>query len=173
MDEPTNHLDIQSREWIEQAVEEFEGNLLFVSHDRYFIDRFASRIWLLEHGYFTDFRGSYEEFQAARAKGAAGKAISTIPVAKEPVAAVKEKKEKPKRTGGTKQLEKEVNAAERAITKIEEQMEQLERQIEESASDYMKLQELCGQKELLEGQLQEQYDLWEQKAAELEEARQG
>ena len=52
-------------------------------------------------------------------------------------------------------------------------MEQLERQIEESASDYMKLQELCEQKELLEGQLQEQYDLWEQKAAELEEARQG
>ncbi len=173
LDEPTNHLDIQSREWIEQAVEEFEGNLLFVSHDRYFIDRFASRIWLLEHGYLTDFRGSYEEFQAARAKGAAGKAISTIPVAKEPVAAVKEKKEKPKRTGGTKQLEKEVNAAERAIAKIEEQMEQLERQIEESASDYMKLQELCEQKELLEGQLQEQYDLWEQKAAELEEARQG
>lgn len=173
LDEPTNHLDIQSREWIEQAVEEFEGNLLFVSHDRYFIDRFASRIWLLEHGYFTDFRGSYEEFQAARAKGAAGKAISTIPVAKEPVAAVKEKKEKPKRTGGTKQLEKEVNAAERSIAKIEEQMEQLERQIEESASDYMKLQELCEQKELLEGQLQEQYDLWEQKAAELEEARQG
>ncbi len=173
LDEPTNHLDIQSREWIEQAVEEFEGNLLFVSHDRYFIDRFASRIWLLEHGYLTDFRGSYEEFQAARAKGAAGKAISTIPVAKEPVAAVKEKKEKPKRTGGTKQLEKEVNAAERSIAKIEEQMEQLERQIEESASDYMKLQELCEQKELLEGQLQEQYDLWEQKAAELEEARQG
>ena len=173
LDEPTNHLDIQSREWIEQAVEEFEGNLLFVSHDRYFIDRFASRIWLLENGYLTDFRGSYEEFQAARAKGAAGKAISTIPVAKEPVAAVKEKKEKPKRTGGTKQLEKEVNAAERSIAKIEEQMEQLERQIEESASDYMKLQELCEQKELLEGQLQEQYDLWEQKAAELEEARQG
>ncbi len=173
LDEPTNHLDIQSREWIEQAVEEFEGNLLFVSHDRYFIDRFASRIWLLEHGYLTDFRGSYEEFQAARAKGAAGKAISTIPVAKELVAAVKEKKEKPKRTGGTKQLEKEVNAAERSIAKIEEQMEQLERQIEESASDYMKLQELCEQKELLEGQLQEQYDLWEQKAAELEEARQG
>ena len=173
LDEPTNHLDIQSREWIEQAVEEFEGNLLFVSHDRYFIDRFASRIWLLEHGYLTDFRGNYEEFQAARAKGTAGRAISTIPIAKEPVTAVKEKKEKPKRTGGTKQLEKEVNAAERAITKIEEQMEQLERQIEESASDYMKLQELCGQKELLEGQLQEQYDLWEQKAAELEEARQG
>ena len=66
LDEPTNHLDIQSREWIEEAVEEYEGNLLFVSHDRYFIDRFASRIWLLENGQITDFRGTYQEFQAAR-----------------------------------------------------------------------------------------------------------
>ncbi|MFR6186794.1 MAG: ribosomal protection-like ABC-F family protein [Lawsonibacter sp.] len=80
LDEPTNHLDIQSREWIEEAVEEYEGNLLFVSHDRYFIDRFASRIWLLENGQITDFRGTYQEFQAARARGAAGQAASdTVP----------------------------------------------------------------------------------------------
>ena len=80
LDEPTNHLDIQSREWIEEAVEEYEGNLLFVSHDRYFIDRFASRIWLLENGQITDFCGTYQEFQAARARGAAGQAASdTVP----------------------------------------------------------------------------------------------
>ena len=66
LDEPTNHLDIQSREWIEEAVEEYEGNLLFVSHDRYFIDRFATRIWMLEDGQITDFRGTYEEYRAAR-----------------------------------------------------------------------------------------------------------
>ena len=50
LDEPTNHLDLDSREWIEEAVEEFSGTLLFVSHDRYFIDRFANRIWTLEGG---------------------------------------------------------------------------------------------------------------------------
>ena len=66
LDEPTNHLDIQSREWIEEAVEEYEGNLLFVSHDRYFIDRFATRVWVLEDGQVTDFRGSYGEYRAAR-----------------------------------------------------------------------------------------------------------
>ena len=47
-------------------MEEYEGNLLFVSHDRYFIDRFATRIWMLEGGRITDFKGSYQEFQAVR-----------------------------------------------------------------------------------------------------------
>ncbi len=126
LDEPTNHLDIQSREWIEEAVEEYEGNLLFVSHDRYFIDRFASRIWMLEDGHITDFRGNYQEYQAARARGAAGKSASDVQVSVEKAPEPKEKKEKPKRPGGTKNLEKEVTAAERAVAKAEEQMYDLE-----------------------------------------------
>ena len=79
LDEPTNHLDIQSREWIEEAVEEYEGNLLFVSHDRYFIDRFANRIWMLENGQIIDFRGSYAQFRAARERGLASAVAASIP----------------------------------------------------------------------------------------------
>ncbi len=173
LDEPTNHLDIQSREWIEEAVEEYEGNLLFVSHDRYFIDRFANRIWLLENGQVTDFKGTYAQFRAARERGAAGKVVSNPAVqAVQPVPEEKkEKKEKPKRPGGTKNLEKEVNAAERAVAKAEEQMEQLNAAIEEAAADYKKLQELCEQRETLEGELMELYEKWEQLSAALEEAR--
>ena len=66
LDEPTNHLDVASREWIEEAVESYEGNLLFVSHDRYFINRFATRIWMLENGQIIDFRGTFEEYRAAQ-----------------------------------------------------------------------------------------------------------
>jgi peptide chain release factor 1 len=63
LDEPTNHLDIQSREWIEEAVEAYDQTLLFISHDRYFTARFASRIWMLEDGALTDFHGTYEEYR--------------------------------------------------------------------------------------------------------------
>ena len=168
LDEPTNHLDIQSREWIEEAVEEYEGNLLFVSHDRYFIDRFANRIWMLENGQIIDFKGTYAQFKAARERGLFT-AAAPAPAVK--AAPAPEKKEKPKRPGGTKNLEKEVNAAERAVAKAEEQMEQLNAAIEEAGADYKKLQELCEQKDALEGELMELYDKWEQLSAALEEAR--
>ena len=171
LDEPTNHLDIQSREWIEEAVEEYEGNLLFVSHDRYFIDRFASRIWMLEDGHITDFRGNYQEYQAARARGVAGKSASDVQVSVEKAPEPKEKKEKPKRPGGTKNLEKEVTAAERAVAKAEEQMYDLEQQIQEAAADYLKLQELYEQREALEEEILKLYGTWETLSAQLEEAR--
>ena len=171
LDEPTNHLDIQSREWIEEAVEEYEGNLLFVSHDRYFIDRFASRIWMLEDGHITDFQGNYQEYQAARARGAAGKSASDVQVSVEKVPEPKEKKEKPKRPGGTKNLEKEVTAAERAVAKAEEQMYDLEQQIQEASADYLKLQELYEQREALEEEILKLYGTWETLSAQLEEAR--
>ena len=164
LDEPTNHLDIQSREWIEEAVEEYEGNLLFVSHDRYFIDRFATRVWVLEDGQVTDFRGSYGEYRAARER----KQAQAVPA---PAAAPAEKKEKPRRPGGTKNLEKEVAAAERAVAKTEEQMYELGLQIEEAASDYLKLQELYEQREALEEEILKLYGTWERLSAELEEAR--
>ncbi|MCF2661100.1 ribosomal protection-like ABC-F family protein [Pseudoflavonifractor phocaeensis] len=165
LDEPTNHLDIQSREWIEEAVEEYEGNLLFVSHDRYFIDRFATRIWMLEDGHITDFKGTYQEYLAAKQRQKLA-AAAPAPAAKE-----EPKKEKPKRPGGTKELEKQVNAAERAVAKAEEQMYDLSLQIEEAASDYLKLQELYEQREALEEEILKLYGNWESLSAQLEEAR--
>ncbi len=175
LDEPTNHLDIQSREWIEEAVEDYEGNLLFVSHDRYFIDRFATRIWMLENGAITDFKGTYQEYLSAKERGklsvgrddpgapsSAGGGLRAAPPSRE---------KKPKRPGGTKNLEKEVNAAERAVASAEEKMYDLEQAIQEASADYLKLQELYQQRETLEDELAHLYAVWEGLAADLEEAR--
>ena len=164
LDEPTNHLDIASREWIEGAVEGYDGVLLFVSHDRYFIDRFATRIWELQDGKITDFRGNYQEYQAAKARRAQQQEPAAQPVRPE-------RREKPKRPGGTKTLEKEVAAAERAVAKAEEQMFELTEQINEAASDYLKLQELYEQREALEEEILKLYGTWEKLSAELEETR--
>lgn len=164
LDEPTNHLDIASREWIEGAVEDYDGVLLFVSHDRYFIDRFATRIWELKDGTITDFPGTYRQYQAARAR------VGQSQPAPEP-AAKPEQKEKPRRPGGTKLLEKEVAAAERAVAKAEEQMFDLTEQIGQASCDYLKLQELYEQREALEEEILKLYGTWESLSAQLEEAR--
>ena len=163
LDEPTNHLDLNSREWIEEAVADYTGNLLFVSHDRYFIHQFATRIWMLEDGKITDFDGTFEEYRAWR-----DKKLPAPPPKKgeEPV-----KKEKPRRTGGTKLLEKEVAAAEREVTRAEERMYDLTQEIEASGSDYLKLTELYEQREALEEEIAHLYAVWERLSAELEEAK--
>lgn len=152
LDEPTNHLDIASREWVEAAIEEFEGTLLFVSHDRYFIEKFAERIWLLQDGMIRDFPCGYQKYRSILEHEAALKAESP--------AAPKQKKEKPK--GGTKDSEKRLRALEREIEKQEQSIAALDKQIEEAASDYQELTRLLGEKEAQEATLMELMEQWEQ-----------
>ena len=147
-------------------MEEYGGNLLFVSHDRYFIEKFATRVWMLENGQITDFRGSYTEFRAFRERQEQLK-NAKVPVA-EPE---KPGEDKPRRAGGTKELEKQVRAAERAVEKTEVRLDELSQEAEEAASDYLKLQEVYKEREGLEDELAHLYAQWERLAAELEEAK--
>ncbi len=62
LDEPTNHLDIATREWIENALTDFEGTMLFVSHDRYFLNKFADQIWSMENGVITKYGCGFDEY---------------------------------------------------------------------------------------------------------------
>ncbi len=159
LDEPTNHLDIASREWIEAAIEEFEGVLLFVSHDRYFIEKFAERIWLLEDGTIRDFRCGYKKYRSILEHEAAAKVL--------PTAAPKIKKERPK-PGGTKEAEKTVRRLEREIDKQEKLIADLDTKIEAAAADYQELTRLLGEKEEAEGMLMDLMEQWEQASSELE-----
>ena len=171
LDEPTNHLDIASREWIEEAVTDYDGTLLFVSHDRYFINQFAGRIWMIENGQITDFRGTFEEFRAFQERqrqfSQAAKAAEPSAKApkKEPAAAGGQK-----RSGGTKMLEKQVNAAEREVAKAEERLEALDAEMAAAATDYVRLQALGEEKAALEEELSGLYARWEELSAALEAA---
>ena len=151
LDEPTNHLDIASREWVEAAIEEFEGVLLFVSHDRYFIEKFAERIWLLEDGTIRDFHCGYQKYRSILEHEAAAKQV--VSAAPEP------KKEKPK--GGTKDSEKLVRRLEREIEKQEKLIADLDAKIEAASADYQELTRLLGEKETAEGVLMELMEQWE------------
>ena len=68
LDEPTNHLDVAAVEWIEKFLAEYRGSCLFVTHDRYFLDRIATRIVELSHGKLYSYQGSYSDFLAAKAE---------------------------------------------------------------------------------------------------------
>ncbi|MEG2518190.1 MAG: ABC-F family ATP-binding cassette domain-containing protein [Oscillospiraceae bacterium] len=155
LDEPTNHLDIKSREWIEEAVESYEEALLFVSHDRYFIERFATRIWALENGKITDFRGSFKEYREF-SKRQADLALS------EKNSIKKNEPKKEARRNKAVSNEKLLERVEREIEKLEEKLALLEEQYSEFSSDYVKLLELDEEKAALQGELDLQYEKWEE-----------
>ena len=151
LDEPTNHLDIASREWVEAAIEEFEGVLLFVSHDRYFIEKFAERIWALEDGVIRDYKCGYSKYRSILEHEAMAKPVVTA----EP----KPKKEKPK--GGTKEIDKLIRRLEREIEKQESLVAELDSKIEVSGADYQELTRLLGEKEEAEMLLMDLMEQWE------------
>ena len=151
LDEPTNHLDIASREWVEAAIEEFEGVLLFVSHDRYFIEKFAERIWLLEDGSIRDFRCGYQKYRSILEHEAAAKPVVA--------AAPKPKKEKPR--GGTKETDKLIRKLEREIEKQEKIVTEYDAKIEAASADYQELARLLEEKEEAEMVLLDLMEQWE------------
>ena len=161
LDEPTNHLDIVSREWMEDALSDYGETLLFVSHDRYFIEKFATRIWAFENGELTDYRGSYAEYAAWRARQAAFAAAEKKTA---------EKKADPNRPGqaaaGAKgekkpRPEKQLQKLEKEIDRIETQLQALDEEAGLYATDYQKLMELDARKEELNAALMELYERWE------------
>ena len=153
LDEPTNHLDIPSREWMEDAISDYGEALLFVSHDRYFIEKFATRIWCFEDGKITDFRGTFGEFREYRARrqamAQAAKAAAPKPVKKQ-------------KRSGTPEREKQLRRVEREITRAEARIAEIEAEYEANASDYKKLMELDSEREELNRSLDALYLEWEE-----------
>lgn len=163
LDEPTNHLDIDSREWLEQAVEDFDGTLLFVSHDRYFINRFATRVWELEDRAVTDYPMGFMQYRQVReeARRAA------------PPAAVPAQPKKPAPVGrGSRSRQaarKQLTICETAISRLEASVAALDHDMEAAACDAEKLGELYRQRQEVESQLEQEMTRWEELSLQLEE----
>ncbi len=163
LDEPTNHLDIASREWIEEAVESYDGTLLFVSHDRYFINRFATRIWELANETITDYPCGFTQYRQMKAQEAAERT--------EPPKPSKEKAERPVRGNRAQQnARRQLTICERDIAKAEERISALEADMEAAACDYEKLTALTEEREAAQGELDALYERWEQLSEEAGEA---
>jgi ATPase subunit of ABC transporter with duplicated ATPase domains len=151
---------------MEDALSDYGETLLFVSHDRYFIEKFATRIWAFENGVLTDYRGGYaayvawKEHQAVIA-GAEKKAADKSGVKKASPQAGSDAAGKPDgRPRGGNQA-RQMQRAEKEITRLEGQLAALEEECAIYATDYQKLMELEAQKEALNTALMEQYERWE------------
>jgi ATPase subunit of ABC transporter with duplicated ATPase domains len=148
LDEPTNHLDIDSREWMEEALSEYGEALLFVSHDRYFINRFATRIWELEDGKLTDWPCGFEEYRERKERMTRVEQV------------IKTEKRREAKKAAVPSREKRMATLEKRIAAVEEKIAALDAEVDANSTDYEKLQELFAAKTEKETELEALYEEW-------------
>jgi len=160
LDEPTNHLDIPAQEMLEEALQDFEGTIVFVSHDRYFIDAIATRLWSVENGAVTMHLGNYSDLERRRQRSA------------RPVVAPEPRK--PARTAGPATAGSAAKPGS-STDGVEDRIDELEaevRRIEEQLADHgtyddpARVAELAQAHEDASRRLRALYQEWEQAAGE-------
>ncbi len=168
LDEPTNHLDIASREALEEALEEYDGTILAVSHDRFFINRIAQRVWALEGGELRATLGGYEEYREERKKA---EKLAEAKKAKDPFSGKEQAPKtgsKPKtRSGDSKMPQNRV--IRRDPAKLEQEISELEARAAElgealadpvHALDARQLSEWLAEKEEAEARIDVLMEEW-------------
>lgn len=167
LDEPTNHLDVNSREALEEALLAFDGTLLVVSHDRYFIRKLASRVIEMTGSALEDYKGDYEYYLEHRRLVAAGSSddnSSALSVSKQE--RLESKEERARKRRHEKQLircEEEIGSVEARLTDISDEMSQ-----ESVQCDHILLSALHQEQLDLENRLENLYAEWELLASEAE-----
>lgn len=173
LDEPTNHLDLQSRQFLEEVLGEFEGTMLFVSHDRYFIDSLATKIWVIEDGVLIPYWGNYTDYRTRKRP-----IVLDVPAAPTdnrkglPAAPTASKRHASPARSGSKRVEKlkgrKVEDVEREIEKVEARVKMVEEALNEAAlnGDPARLTQLSAEYEQLRAQSDVLLAEWERLAEE-------
>jgi ATP-binding cassette subfamily F protein 3 len=170
MDEPTNHLDMRAKDVLLESLMEYTGTLVFVSHDRYFIDRLATRVYEIEGGRVTVYPGNYEDYLWRKEQEAAGAIpLSGAPLnGASPAAPASAKPQKKLNPIKMKQLEDRVAEIEKTIARLEAECVELSTEMGKRPGEAGRLAvDLGGLRQRI-GQLEAE---WEAAAAALEEAR--
>jgi len=160
LDEPTNHLDIPAQEMLEEALQDFEGTIVFVSHDRYFIDAIATRLWSVEDGAVTMHLGNYSDLERRRQRAA------------RPVVAPEPRKSGrsvgPASAGATAKPGSSVDGVEDRIDELEAEVRRIEERLadHQTYDDPAKVAELAQAHEDASRRLRALYQEWEQAAGE-------
>ncbi len=153
LDEPTNHLDLPARESLEEALKNFDGTLLFVSHDRRFIQSLATSVCCIENGGLSLFKGSYEEYLAS-------KKPAPMPEEKPHKKAVEGYRSKEERAREAR-VRTRVKEIETRLEAIESEEEALNLSLAENASDYAKVREITARLEALRTESDALYEEYE------------
>ncbi|GAA6492080.1 ABC-F family ATP-binding cassette domain-containing protein [Candidatus Bariatricus faecipullorum] len=174
LDEPTNHLDITSREILENALNEYTGTVLYVSHDRYFINQTASRILDLVNQSFINYIGNYdyylekrEELTAAYTSApSAGKDTPDVSAASAPSAGKEDWKKQKEASARARKIQNDLQRTEKRITELEERSREIDDLLtkEEIYTSSVKCQELAKEKAAGAAELEELYEKWEELA---------
>ena len=171
LDEPTNHLDIASKEILEEALNSYTGTVLYVSHDRYFLDRTVDRIAAFENGNIVVYEGDYTEYQEKSGRIEADSIDSVDSGSGLHIKKSNEKKKegreqwlasknKEKKLKFSYKEQKEFETIDEDIEKLEEKIAELEEQISKCATDFIKLNELMQEKEKTEAELSDKMERW-------------
>lgn len=160
LDEPTNDLDIATLTILEDFIDDFNGPVIAVSHDRYFLDRICNKIFAYEgQGKIERYNGNYEDFLSTKVDKKSSTPVENCEKKEKPVLRDREnKKEKPLKFSFKEQ--REFEEIDQVIEELENSIRQLDQDIEKNGADFVKLQELLKEKEHTEKLLEEKYDRW-------------
>ena len=158
LDEPTNHLDIRSREALEAALEDFEGTVFIISHDRYLINKMADKIIAFENGSVNSYNMNYDDYINKIAVNLGDTAVKTEKQKKEPNDYQKQKQKQSER----RKLEGKIRRLEETIELCEQEIEKINEEINSAGSDFEKITMLSKELEEKELQQERMMNEWEE-----------